>query len=56
MTRKQALNNVELIYINSDVPFIASIYLVERTAVAQLIEIMKEKRLMTKEKVLEKCK
>jgi hypothetical protein len=56
MTRKQALNNVELIYINSDVPFIASIYLVERTAVAQLIQTMKEKRLMTKEKVLEKCK
>ncbi|KAI8636232.1 PINIT domain-containing protein [Parasitella parasitica] len=54
MTRKQALNNVELVYINSDIPFIASVYLVERTPVAQLIQIMKEKRLMTKEEVLEK--
>ncbi|CAO0801892.1 unnamed protein product [Mucor circinelloides] len=54
MTRKQALNNVELIYINSDVPFIASIYLVERTPVAKLIQTMKEERLVTKEQVLEK--
>lgn len=56
MIRKQALNNVELVYINSDVPFIASVYLVERTPVAQLIKIMKEKRMVTKEQVLEKCK
>lgn len=56
MTRKQALNNVELIYINSDVPFIASIYLVERTPVAKLIQTMKEERLVTKEQVLEKRK
>ncbi|GAN07469.1 conserved hypothetical protein [Mucor ambiguus] len=54
MTRKQALNNVELIYINSEVPFIASVYLVERTPVAKLIQTMKEKRLVTKEQVLEK--
>lgn len=56
MTRKQALNNVELIYINSDVPFIASVYLVERTPVAKLIQTMKEERLVTKEQVLEKRK
>ncbi|OAC99846.1 MIZ-type zinc finger transcription factor [Mucor lusitanicus CBS 277.49] len=54
MTRKHALNNVELIYINSEVPFIASVYLVERTPVAKLIQTMKEERLVTKEQVLEK--
>ncbi|KAK4512606.1 uncharacterized protein ATC70_003309 [Mucor velutinosus] len=54
MTRKHALNNVELIYINSEVPFIASVYLVERTPVAKLIQIMREERLVTKEQVREK--
>ncbi|KAI7899506.1 PINIT domain-containing protein [Cokeromyces recurvatus] len=54
MMRKQAINNVELVYINSDTPYIASIYIVERTPVPTLIDIMKEKRFVTKEKILEK--
>ncbi|CEP10588.1 hypothetical protein [Parasitella parasitica] len=56
MTRKHALNNVELVYISSEIKYIASVYLVERTPVAQLIQTMKEKRFVTKEEVLEKCK
>jgi hypothetical protein len=55
MTRKQAVNNVELVYINNDSPYIAGIYIVERTNVPQLIQTMKDSRLLSKEDVLEKC-
>lgn len=56
MSKKHAQNNVELIYINSNTPFIASAYIVERTPVQSLIDKMKTSKVLTKEKVLEKCK
>jgi hypothetical protein len=55
MTRKQALNSVELVYINCDTPFIGSVYITERTPVNRLIQIMKETRVLPKEQVLQKC-
>ncbi|KAI9480856.1 MAG: PINIT domain-containing protein [Benjaminiella poitrasii] len=54
MIRKQAVNNVELVYVNSDTPFIAGVYIVERTSVNTLIDKMREERFITKEEVLEK--
>jgi hypothetical protein len=56
MTRKQAMNNVELVYINSDTPYIASVYITERTPVNHLIQVLKESRVVPKEQVLQKCK
>lgn len=56
MIRKSAQNNIELIYINSDYPFIASAYVVERTPVQTLIETMKSTRVLSKEQVLKKRK
>lgn len=56
MIRKSAQNNIELIYINSDFPFVASAYIVERTPVQILIDTMKSTRVLSKEQVLKKCK
>lgn len=56
MSKKHAQNSIELVYINSGGPFIASAYIVERTPVQTLIEDMKKNRVLTKESVLEKCK
>ncbi|RCH92921.1 SUMO ligase siz1 [Rhizopus stolonifer] len=54
MTRKSALNNVELVYVSSDTPFIASAYIVERTPVITLIQTLRRERVLPKEKVLER--
>ncbi|KAI7895266.1 PINIT domain-containing protein [Mucor mucedo] len=54
MIRKSAQNNIELIYINSEFPFIASAYIVERTPVQTLIDTMKSTRVLSKEQVLKK--
>lgn len=56
MSKKNAVNNLELIYINSSFPFIASVYMVERTPVQQLIDAMKTYRVYSKEHVLKQCK
>ncbi|GAA5796224.1 hypothetical protein HPULCUR_001594 [Helicostylum pulchrum] len=52
MSKKTAQNNLELIYINSSFPFIASVYIVERTPVQHLIDILKKERILSKEEVL----
>ncbi|KAI9361965.1 hypothetical protein BD770DRAFT_425651 [Pilaira anomala] len=52
MSKKNAVNNLELIYINSSFPFIASVYMVERTPVQYLIDAMKTYRVYSKEHVL----
>lgn len=56
MIKKQEINNVELVYINNEYQYIAGVYIVERTTVSQLIQTMKEVNVLTKDKVLEKCK
>lgn len=55
LTRKQALNNVELVYINTDTTFIGCVYIIERTPVSRLIQTMLETRVLPKEQVLQKC-
>lgn len=52
MSKKHAQNHIELVYINSDVSFIAGAYIVERTPVQSLIDIMKKTRVLSKEDVL----
>lgn len=56
MSKKHAQNHIELVYINSDVSFIAGAYIVERTPVQTLIDIMKKTRVLSKEDVLLKSK
>lgn len=56
MSKKHAQNHIELVYINSDVSFIAGAYIVERTPVQSLIDIMKKTRVLSKEDVLLKSK
>jgi hypothetical protein len=53
MTHKKAINDVKLVYINNENPFIACPYLVKRTPVAELIHMI---QVLPKEKVLEKRK
>ncbi|KAI8378733.1 PINIT domain-containing protein [Choanephora cucurbitarum] len=52
MTRKTALNNVELVYVKSDVPFMASVFIVKRTPVATLIATLKREHILPKEETL----
>ncbi|CAO3655837.1 unnamed protein product [Mucor hiemalis] len=52
MSKKHAQNHIELVYINSDVSFIAGAYIVERTPVQSLIEVMKKTRVLSKEEVI----
>ena len=56
MTRKTALNNVELVYVKSDVPFMASVFIVKRTPVATLIATLKREHILPKEETLAQCK
>ncbi|KAG1561301.1 hypothetical protein G6F49_001936 [Rhizopus delemar] len=57
MTKKQSFNNVELVYYNTDSPYIAGIYIVRRIPIPALINTMKERRIpkeMTLKKLQEK--
>lgn len=54
MTKKQSFNNVELVYYNTDSPYIAGIYIVRRIPIPALINTMKERRI-PKEMTLKKC-
>ncbi|KAI8327832.1 PINIT domain-containing protein [Blakeslea trispora] len=53
MTRKTALNTIELVYVNSDVPFMASVFIVKRTPVPTLIGTLKRDHVMPKEETLD---
>ncbi|CEG63322.1 hypothetical protein RMATCC62417_00485 [Rhizopus microsporus] len=51
MIKKHALNNVELVYINSESAYIAGIYMVKRTPISTLLEGMNQREI-PKERVL----
>lgn len=55
MTRKRELNVIDLVYINNPQQFIATVFLVKRTTISELIDIMKQDSVLSKEEVLEKC-
>ncbi|KAI8977516.1 PINIT domain-containing protein [Mycotypha africana] len=56
MVKKKEQNNVELIYINNESAYVASVYIVQKTSVNELIKQMKEERVISKDTVLEKLK